>query len=66
MIRRLLDRLGMWAHSQNTQADPTPYKYQNLEEDLKRIQERLRRRQEATRIGRPGNVVSMEEKKGRA
>ena len=48
MIRRLLDRLEMWApHIQNTQAEPTPYKYQNLEEDLKRIQERLRRRQEA-------------------
>ena len=47
MIRRLLDRLRMWARIQNTQAEPTPYKYQNLEEDLKRIQERLRRRQEA-------------------
>lgn len=66
MIRRLLDRLRMWARIQNTQAEPTPYKYQNFEVDLKRIQERLRRRQELTRIGKPGNVVSMEEKKGRA
>ena len=55
MIRRLLDRLRMWARIQNTQAEPTPYKYQNLEEDLKRIQEQLRRRQEAARrLQRPG------------
>ena len=59
MIVRLLYLLGI---RRNAQAETTPY---NLEEDLKRIQQRLRRRQEAARISRT-QKRGFDGKKGKA
>ena len=65
--REIFDLTGHRGHSyaiqcvraQNTQAKPARYRYRNLDEDLSRIQERLRRRRESVRVSRPGNVVSI-------
>ncbi len=47
------------AHLNKTPDEPTKYPYRNPGEDLRGIQERLHRRQDAARTARSRNVVSI-------